>query len=88
METDCAEAEELIRKTTPNTSVFAFKVNVIHELLRERDTRIVKISHVIDSVSHELAKLARVQDHTEFWVSSFPEEVAAAIALDCKLCFN
>jgi hypothetical protein len=88
VETDCAEVAELIRETTPNTSVFAFKINVIRELLRERDTRIVKISRVINTAGHELAKLARVQGRTEFWLRSFPEEAAAAIALDCNLCSN
>jgi hypothetical protein len=88
VETDCAEVAELIRETTPNTSVFAFKVNVIRDLLRERDTRIVKISRVINTAGHELAKLARVQGRTEFWLRSFPEEVAATISIECNLCSN
>jgi hypothetical protein len=35
LETDCAEAVDLIKDNTPNSLVYAFEVNVTHELLRE-----------------------------------------------------
>ena len=37
VETDCAEAMELIKESTPNTSSYAFRINVICELLKERE---------------------------------------------------
>jgi hypothetical protein len=57
VESDCADAVEMINDTTPNFYAYAFKVNVIRELLRERKSRLVKISREINSVSHELAKI-------------------------------
>lgn len=33
VETDCSEAMELIKRTTPNTYVYAFRITVIRELL-------------------------------------------------------
>jgi hypothetical protein len=58
LETDCAEASELIKETTPNTSVYAFGISAICELLRERDIKIVKVSREVNVVNHELAKLS------------------------------
>jgi poly(A) polymerase Pap1 len=48
IETDCAEAIELIKKGTLDTSIYAFRINSIRELLRERDTRVAKISRVLN----------------------------------------
>jgi hypothetical protein len=85
IETDCADAAELIKGSSPNMSVYAFKISVIHELLQERDVSIAKISRGINVVSHELAKLSRVSARTEFWLRDFPQKVAAAVAVDCNL---
>lgn len=72
VESDCAEDVELIRETTPNTSAYEFRINVIRELLRKRDVKIVKICREANTVSHELAKLGRTQGRTDFWLSSVP----------------
>jgi hypothetical protein len=40
LETDCAEAAQLIRKGTSNTSPYAFRINVIQDLIRERGVQI------------------------------------------------
>ncbi|KAK1678993.1 hypothetical protein QYE76_039841 [Lolium multiflorum] len=85
IETDCAEAAELIKGSSPNMSVYAFKISVIRELLQERDVSIAKISRGINAVSHELAKLSRVSARTEFWLRDIPQEVATAVAVDCNL---
>lgn len=85
LETDCAEASELIKKTTPNTSVYAFEISAIRELLRERDIKIAKVSREVNVVSHELAKLSRVTSRTEFWLSDVPQEVTEAVAFDWNL---
>jgi Trp operon repressor len=61
------------------------KSSVIRELLQERDVSIAKISRGINVVSHELAKLSRVNARTEFWMRDFPQEVAAAVVVDCNL---
>jgi hypothetical protein len=76
---------ELILETTPNTSAYAFRINVIRELLRERDVKIVKISREANIVSHELAKLGRIQGRTDFWLNNAPQDIALAIANDCNL---
>jgi hypothetical protein len=44
VESDCSVAIGLIGGVTPNISVYAFTINVIRELLRERDSKLVKIS--------------------------------------------
>jgi hypothetical protein len=75
-ETDCAEAVELIKESTPNTSVYAFRINVIRELLRERGTVLTKISRNVNAVSHELARMGRCQHRTELWLMGFPTEIA------------
>ncbi|KAK1669486.1 hypothetical protein QYE76_057645 [Lolium multiflorum] len=44
VESDCSLAVELITGTNPHRSAYAFRINVIRELLRERGSRLVKIS--------------------------------------------
>lgn len=44
LETDCAEAVVLVQSSTPNTARYSSRVQNIHELLRERDVLIFKIS--------------------------------------------
>ena len=75
LETDCAEVLELIKVGTPNTSAYAFRISAIRELLKERETLVV---------SHELARIVRVQGQTEVWLRNFPPEIEAATALDCN----
>ncbi|KAK1699604.1 hypothetical protein QYE76_016301 [Lolium multiflorum] len=84
VETDCAEAIQLIRDDTPNTSIYAARVQVIREMMRERDVVVVKISREANRASHELAKLGRVQDRTATWLRSFPLEIATVIHSDCN----
>jgi hypothetical protein len=83
-ERDCAEAIQLIKDSTPNTLVYAGRVAVIRELLRERGSYVVKVSRELNSVSHGLAKLGRVQGRTKFWLSNYPQEVAEAVHHDCN----
>jgi hypothetical protein len=83
VETDCADAVELINGKKPNLSAYAFRITTIHELFRERETILVQINRSCNSVGHELAKIRRAQARTELWLSSFPQEAAEAIANDC-----
>jgi ribonuclease HI len=87
VESDCAEAVELIKESTPNTSAYAFSINVIREFLREREIKIAKISRDVNVASHELAKLGRVHGRTEVWFSSHPPEIAEALSNDCNPMF-
>jgi ribonuclease HI len=66
IETDCAEATELIKDSTPNSSIYAFsfRISVICELFREKVTRLAKISRDANMVSHELARVRRVHKKT------------------------
>ena len=82
VETDCAEAVELIKESTPNTSVYAFRISAICELLRERETKIARISRDVNVVGHELARLGRVHARTEVWLRSFPQEIIEAVTMD------
>ncbi|KAK1683369.1 hypothetical protein QYE76_044217 [Lolium multiflorum] len=82
VETYCAEAIKLIKEGTPNMSPYAFRIRSIRDLLKERDTTVVKISRVINQASHGLAKLGRIQHRTEFWLRGHPAEVAQAMELD------
>jgi hypothetical protein len=84
VETDCSEAVELLKDGTPNTSIYAFQVSVIRELLRERNFPLVKVSRDVNMVCHELTRLGRVDRRTELWLLDFPEEIARAIAVDCN----
>ncbi|XP_071681543.1 uncharacterized protein [Lolium perenne] len=59
VETDCSEAVELLKESTPNTSMYAFRVAFIRDLLKERDISVVKISREANMASHELAKIGR-----------------------------
>jgi ribonuclease HI len=83
-ETDCAEAAELIKEGTPNKSIYAFRINSIRELLKERGTRVAQISRDVNQVSHELAKLGRIQHRAELWLRGHPDEVANAMNMDCN----
>jgi hypothetical protein len=82
VESDCADAVEMINGTEPNISAYAFKINVIRELLSVRGCRLVKISREINTVSHELAKLGRVQGRTQVWLSDFPPKIATVLDRD------
>jgi hypothetical protein len=84
VETDCAEAIQLLKEDTPNLSSYAFQVSVIRDLFRERETRIAKIGREANAVSHELARLGRVVQRTELWLTSFPTEIAKAMSDDCN----
>jgi ribonuclease HI len=44
VKTDCSEACELIHQTTPNTSIYTFRISVTRELVRERDMCVLKVS--------------------------------------------
>jgi prefoldin subunit 5 len=79
VETDCAEAVELIKQTTPNMTIYASRIQEIREILREREIRIAKVYREANLVSHELAKLGRVQRRTESWVQNYPQDIAKAI---------
>ena len=84
VETDCADALELIREGQPNASIHAFRINTIRQLIRERGTTITKISRDANKVSHELARMGKVQSRTAVWARSFPLELAAVVAKDCE----
>jgi hypothetical protein len=88
VESDCAEAIELIKATGPNVSAHAFRINSIRELLRERNSSIVKIGREENRASHELAQLGRVQSRTEVWLGSFPSELSATLAEDCNFVYH
>jgi hypothetical protein len=64
------EAVELIRERTPNLSAYAFRVNAIRDLIRERNTIIAKIGGAVNGISHELAKIGRTQKRTEVWFAN------------------
>jgi hypothetical protein len=85
VEPDCTDAVEMSNGTEPNISAYAFKINVIRELLSVRGSRLVKISREINIVSHELAKLGRVQGRTQVWLSDFPPEIATVLDRDCNI---
>jgi hypothetical protein len=76
MESYYSEAIQLIKESTPNTSRYASRIQVIKELLRERDTKLVKIHRDANQVSHELAKVGRVQGRTGNWYEMSPQEIA------------
>jgi ribonuclease HI len=84
VETDCAEALYLISDKGPNISAYAFQITAIRELLRERESRITKISREANVASHELARLARVNEHSEMWLGDYPPDIAEALARDCN----
>jgi methylphosphotriester-DNA--protein-cysteine methyltransferase len=52
VEMDFSKESELIKDTTPNTSVYAFRISAIRELLREREISVIKISFDANMVSH------------------------------------
>jgi hypothetical protein len=70
LEMDNAEVFELIKERTPNLSVYAFRVNAIRDLIRERNTIIAKIGGAVNGISHELAKIGRTQKRTEVWFAN------------------
>jgi hypothetical protein len=43
IEIDCVEVVHLISGSTANTSVYAFRISEVREMLRERGTRLVSI---------------------------------------------
>jgi ribonuclease HI len=84
VESDCSFAVDLINGAGPNISVHAFRINDVRELLRERNSKLVKISRFANCASHELAKLARLQGTTRYWHKDLPLEVASVVSTDCN----
>jgi hypothetical protein len=84
VETNCLEAVQLVKENTPNTSRYASRIQVIRELLKERDVKMAKVHRDANRASHELARWSRVQGRTEAWVRNFPQEVAKAVLSDCN----
>jgi hypothetical protein len=60
VESNCAEAVDMINGSTPNVSAYAFRIYVIREFLQETDVKLIKISREANMVGRELAKLERV----------------------------
>jgi hypothetical protein len=75
-------------RMTSSTPVFAFNISAICELLRERDSHLVKINREVNGLAHELSKIGRVKHRTEFWLSGFPQDVSEAVAYDCNSMAN
>jgi hypothetical protein len=84
VETDCSEAWELVKESTPNTSIYAFRIKAIRELIQERDSVLVKISRDCNHVSHELTKMGRLRNHSQVWLGSGPPEISQAMTNDCN----
>jgi hypothetical protein len=84
VESDCSFAVDLINGAGPNISVHAFRINDVRDLLRERNSKLVKISRYANCASHELAKLARLQGRTMFWLQDLPMEVASVVSTGCN----
>jgi hypothetical protein len=84
VESDCAEAIELIKSIGPNVSAYAFRINSIRELLGERNSSVAKIGREDNKASHELAQMGSVQGRTEVWLGNFPCELSATLAEDCN----
>ena len=83
LESDCVEAIKLLDVRSPNASIYASRISVIRELIRERDIQVAQISRDANKASHELARLGRVQGRTAVWLRNYPPEIAEAICADC-----
>ncbi|KAK1617952.1 hypothetical protein QYE76_023469 [Lolium multiflorum] len=88
VETDCLEAMELIKESTPNTSIYAFRISVIRDLLRERVSSLVKISRDCTNVCHELAKMGRTMRLSQVWLGNYPSGISQAMEQDCNFMIN
>jgi hypothetical protein len=84
VESDCADAIELIKHPSLNLSAHAFRINVIRELLEERDISLAKVHRTANTASDALARLGRIQGRTNTWFSEAPPEIAAMIDDDCS----
>jgi ribonuclease HI len=84
-ETDCLKAMELIKESRPNTSIYAFRITVIRDLLRKRVSSLVKISRDCNNVCHELAKWV---EPCGVWLGNYPPGISQAMAQDCNFMIN
>lgn len=84
VETDCSEAVQLIKESTPNTSIYTFNISRIRDVIKERGTKTASINRDANGASHELARTGRVQNRTEVWLRSFPQEISRAVDFDCN----
>jgi hypothetical protein len=64
--------------------MYAARVRVIRELIRERDVNLARVDRNANRVSHELARFGRVNARTHFWLGTFPLEIGQYIASDCN----
>jgi hypothetical protein len=69
------ETTEMIKDRAPNRSAYAFQVNVIRDLMLERNCKLNRISREGNSASHELARLSRMHGRTEVWLRDHPPEL-------------
>ena len=83
LESDYAEAIKLLDVRSPNSSIYASRISVIRELIRERDIQVAQISRDANKASHELATLGRVQGRTTVCLRNYPPEIVEAICANC-----
>jgi ribonuclease HI len=88
VESDCLEAVNLIKRASPNISAYAFRIRVVREFLREKDSPLVKINREANNASHELAKLARTQGRNEAWIGVCPPDISVVTKHDCNPVIN
>jgi hypothetical protein len=82
METDCLEAIKLIGEKHSNLLSHARRISMIRERMRERETRVIKVSREANCASRSLAQLGRVDGRTTVWMQSFSPHIAAAMNSD------
>ena len=51
-------------------------------MINKREVNIVKVSRDANGVGHALARLGRINAHTELWLGNSPQEVTDALAAD------
>jgi hypothetical protein len=84
IESDCVEAITLIKEGTPNLTKYASRIQVVREMIREREVQVAKVDRTSNYVSHLLANLGRTHGWTRVWLRHFPQEVAGALDIDCN----
>lgn len=85
VETDCAEAVQMITASGQDRLAHTHKVMEIRSLLaQERRTHIIKIRRNVNIASHTLAQMGRTQQRTVRWLRTPPDEIASIVAADCN----
>ena len=86
VETDSSELVQMIKSSVRDRSPLGHLVQDLRLLLStDRIVSVIKIPRTCNVASHELARFGLLNQRTQFWLGSVPDELLDRIRKDCNI---